>query len=86
MIALDEVTDYIFNKLEPTSSFYTKTHKNPKKTILSLPSDYINIIAINIFIAKMKGIIRKSESSELEVEGPFYKEDSCEWIVTTFHN
>ncbi len=85
MISPEQVTDYIFSKLCPVSSFYIETYKNPKKTVLSLPKDSITISDIDMFVNKMKGIIRKSESCDLEIEGPIDKNTICEWHVTTFH-
>jgi hypothetical protein len=85
MISPEQVTDYIFSKLSPISSFYIETHKNPKKSVLSLPKNSITITAVDMFITKMKGIIRKSESCDLKIEGPIDKGNIYEWVVTTFH-
>lgn len=101
LLAPEDVSDYIFQELAPISKMYDHVDSsdtaNKRTNILNLhiekEFDVIPKEAILPFITKTKGLIRRTESSYLEVEGPFYVKQSCfinhndhfhcEWKVTT---
>ena len=102
LLAPEDVSDYIFQELAPVSRMYEHLDinemANKRTNILNIhmkegEDDVILREAILPFITKTKGIIRRTESSHLEVEGPFYTKQCCfinhhdhyhcEWKITT---
>lgn len=80
MMDLEELPDYIFNKLLSASKLYQdeksiekvntfNLHLNDSRTILKS--------SLSAFISKVKGTIRHDESSYLEVEGPICVKQTC---------
>jgi len=107
LLAPEDVSDYIFQELAPISRMYDHSGVWGVWGFMDTDNKRTNILNIHIaneydvipretilpFITKNKGIIRRTESSYLEVEGPFYIKQNCfvnhhdhfhcEWKVTT---
>jgi len=96
MIGYDDVSDYIYKELEPVSHFYDGAEYSKRVNTLNLHYSAESTVpknAMNSFITSMKGVVRRSESSYLEIVGPISVVQTCflekgehlhyEWKVTT---
>lgn len=96
MLDPSDITDYIYQELSKISSMYECNEFSKRTNTLNLHcinDEVISKNALNSFITLMRGVVRRSESAYIEIEGPLLVFQTCflnneehvhyEWKVTT---